>query len=99
MRIAMPDLASLVDRYRGDWADQAWLRTGDYQVTSGAQMLNLALREWGHRYVYDFEDLSTRLRSAGFTRLERVEWGKSSNPLLCGLETREDSMLVVEAAP
>lgn len=97
MRIAMPDLSALVDRYRGDWQGQAWLQTGDYAVASAAQMLNVALREWGHRYVYDFDDLAARLRTAEFTSVERVEWGRSSRPEMMRLETREDSLLVVEA--
>lgn len=97
MRIAMPDLAALVDRYHGDWRDQTWLRDGAYEITSRAQMLNVALREWGHRYVYDFDDLASRLRAAGFTTVERVESGGSAQPQLRGLETRDDSLLVVEA--
>ena len=97
MRIAMPDLENLVDHYRGDWHDQAWLRGGDYpHITSGAQMLNVALREWGHRYVYDYDELRARLLDAGFSEVVRQQWGESAHEDLRGLETRPDSLLVVE---
>ena len=98
MRVAMPDLSTLVDRYRGEWENQEWLRNGEYpHITSAAQMLNTALREWGHRYVYDVEDLRARLGDAGFGRVDQVAWGESEYRDLRGLETRPDSLLVVEA--
>lgn len=99
LRIAMPDLASLVSHYLGDWRDQAWLRDGPYaSIRTGAEMLNVALRDWGHRYVYDYDDLHHRLSTAGFTDIQRVEWGRSEHPELRDLETRPDSRLVVEAS-
>lgn len=99
LRIAMPDLALLVDRYRGQWRDQEWLRDPAYSyIETPAQMLNVALRQWGHRYVYDFEDLHHRLNTSGFSKIVRRAWQDSPHPELRGLETRHDSRLVVEAS-
>jgi predicted SAM-dependent methyltransferase len=98
VRIAMPDLDHLIDCYRGDWRDQAWLDDEAYaHIDSAARMLNYSLRSWGHKYVYGFDELALRLREAGFTQIERMAWGESDDPELRGRETRPDSLLVVEA--
>jgi predicted SAM-dependent methyltransferase len=98
LRVAMPDLSALVERYSADWRAQDWLQNPAYdEIDTPAHMLNYALREWGHRYLYDFEDLRARLQGVGFGHIERVQWGDSSEVRLRGLETRKDSQLVVEA--
>jgi predicted SAM-dependent methyltransferase len=98
LRIAMPDLASLVERYKNGWRDQEWLKDPFYlKIDTAANMLNFALRSWGHLYVYDFDDLQLRLVDAGFSKVQRVEWGVSEHEELRGLERRPDSLLIVEA--
>ncbi len=98
MRVAMPDLESLVRYYNGEWREQAWIHDHGYgHMSSAAEMLNTAMRDWGHLYLYDFRDLEQRLRGAGFARVDRCAWGQSERPELRDLETREDSRLVVEA--
>lgn len=98
MRVAMPDLESLVGYYRGNWREQPWIADHGYgDMSTAAEMLNTALRDWGHLYVYDFADLSQRLLTAGFGTVARCAWGDSAHPELKGLETREDSRLIVEA--
>jgi predicted SAM-dependent methyltransferase len=97
-RIAMPDLANLVSAYLGDWRSQDWLEDPVYSdIGTASQMLNVGFRSWGHRYLYDFDDLTLRLSAAGFSDVRRCEWGKSEYPDLGGLERRQDSMLIVEA--
>ena len=60
-------------------------------------MLNIGMREWGHEYVYDLEDLTLRLRSIGFGDVRPAPWGVSRHAELQARETRADSILVVEA--
>lgn len=97
LRVATPDLAYLVERYHGDWRDQAWLRQPEYAfIRTGAEMLNVAFRWWEHRYLYDGEELARRLREAGFDPIRRCTLGESEVPELRGLETRADSMLIFE---
>ncbi len=97
-RIAMPDLANLVSAYLGDWRRQDWLEDPVYSdIDTASHMLNVGFRSWGHRYLYDFDDLALRLSAAGFSAVSRCEWGKSEHPDLVGLERRPDSMLIVEA--
>jgi predicted SAM-dependent methyltransferase len=98
MRIAMPDLKSLVEAYLGNWRDQEWLDNPGYShIDSASRMLNAGFRYWGHRYLYDQEDLSLRLSTAGFSQIRRCDWGESDFPDLCKLERRPDSLLIVEA--
>ena len=61
-------------------------------------MLNTAFHAWGHRYLYDFDDLETRLRAAGFAEVKRCTIGDSDHTELANLETRLDSSLIVEAS-
>jgi predicted SAM-dependent methyltransferase len=98
LRIATPDLAALVRAYGGRWRDQDWVRwPGHEWVDTPARMLNAAFRCWGHRHLYDHEELVLRLGEAGFPEVRRCALGESPVPDLAGLETRADSLLVVEA--
>lgn len=98
LRIATPDLAALVESYRGDWRDQDWVRwPGHRWIDSAACMLNQAFRGWGHRHLYDEAELTAALRAAGFADVRRQAIGASAHPDLAGLETRPDSKLVLEA--
>jgi len=99
LRVATPDLEYLVERYgSGAWQDQEWLRLPEYAfIRTRAEMLNVAFRWWGHRYLYDGEELERRLRAAGFTPIRRCGYRESVVPELAGLETRPDSKLIMEA--
>ena len=97
LRIATPDLAYVVERYAGDWRDQAWLALPEYAfIRTRAEMINVAFRWWDHRYLYDGEELERRLREAGFGTVRRCGLRQSAVPELAGLETRDDSKLILE---
>lgn len=97
MRLAMPDLRYLVDRYLGDWKNQSWLQESWYSmIDSAARMLNFALRSWDHLYVYDLDELTLRLKQAGFSTVVPQVPGESVHPEFRGLEQRPDSLLIVE---
>lgn len=100
VRIAMPSLEHLVAKYASPaWRDQEWLRWPAFQfVETRAEMLNLSFRSWGHRWLYDREELHRRLVEAGFVEIADVAWGESGHEGLRGLETRRDSLLICEAA-
>lgn len=100
LRVATPDLGYLVQRYASGagWKDQAWLRLPEYQfIKTPAEMLNVVFRWWGHQYLYDADELGRRIRAAGFRDVTRHGFGASPNPELERLETRPDSMLILEA--
>lgn len=101
VRIATPDLERLVTDYRDDWRSRhEWIHWPEYAfIDSPVRMINVAMRAWGHEYLYDFGELKLRLEEAGFSDVRRVDIGQSDDPTLRGLETRADSSLVVEARP
>jgi predicted SAM-dependent methyltransferase len=97
LRIATPDLAYVVERYLGDWKDQAWLQLPEYAfIRTPAEMLNTSMRWWGHEYLYDEPELTRRMKEAGFTVVRRCALGESTAPELARLETRQDSKLILE---
>lgn len=98
LRIAMPDLDEIVQKYETNWRNQDWLSWPGFQwIKTKGQMLNIAFRWWGHKYLYNEEDLRNQLDEIGFGIITRCEWNKSSRSELCNLETRKDSKLIVEA--
>ena len=99
LRVAMPSLDVLIEKSeRGDWHRQDWLSWPEYRfVKTRAEMLNMAFREWGHKWLYDREELHRRLSEAGFTKIKDVEWGRSDSLKLRNRESRRDSLLICEA--
>lgn len=102
VRIATPDLERLAGKYadRDAWREQDWLTWPEYQfIKTRAEMFNVAMRWWGHLYVYDEEELVRRVKEAGFGSVRRCAWGASEHAELANLETRKDSTLILEASP
>jgi predicted SAM-dependent methyltransferase len=99
MRIAMPDLEQIVDAYLNVplSEDPVIKRHGFTFIKTKAEWMNMSFREWGHKWIYDFEELERRLKEAGFKSIKRYEAGKSTTLELRNLETRPESYLVVEA--
>jgi predicted SAM-dependent methyltransferase len=97
VRIATPDLDFLVELYSRDFKTQDWFPSGFEFVKTKGVAMNMAFRRWGHKYVYNEEDLTVQLLKAGFQNIERCELNKSDYPELSNLETRKESTLVLEA--
>lgn len=97
VRIAMPDLDYCVERYLNNWRDQAGLKDfGLDWIQNRCEFLNVAMREWGHQWIYNEEELRRVARYAGLTFLARREHGVSDDPMLAGREYRQDSKLICE---
>lgn len=98
VRIAMPDLDDVVQRYTSeDWlGDSDLLRMGFDWVENRCEMINVSMREWGHKWLYNEEELASVGRLAGFDLRERCAWGESDVPALNGLEYRSASKLIME---
>lgn len=99
VRIGMPSVQEAARQYHENtWAQQAWLQKYGYSwIKTRAEFINIAFRDWGHQWLYDFEELDRRLREAGFSRIERVELGESRYPELRNRETRAETTLICEA--
>ena len=96
VRISTPDLAVIIDEYRaGILAD---MPEYDWQPSSLCRMVNDSMRLWGHRFIYDEDELRAVLAEAGFGRVERVAYNRSECPELNNLESRPDlGDLIIEA--
>lgn len=98
VRIATPDLDYVVNKYLNDWKNQEWLSWQEYSyIKTKGRMINVSFREWGHKYLYNEEDLTILLKTVGFRHISRCEFKKSNYPELNDLETRKDSKLILEA--
>ena len=98
VRIAMPDLDYIIQKYVSDWKNQDWLSWPEYEfIKTRGQMINISFREWGHELLYNEEDSRNQLTKAGFRNISRCDRDKSNHAELCNLETRKDSKLIMEA--
>ena len=98
LRISCPDLDTIIDGYINDtWREQSWVKTYHYEwIESKCQMLNLNLNEtpWGHKYVYNKEELISQLVKASFNK-EDIQEESFSHSLIADLkniDTRTDGM-------
>lgn len=98
VRIAMPDLDELVRRYGAeDWrADGDMFKLGFDWVANRCEMMNIAMREWGHKHLYNEEELIRVAQIAGLRPVKRFDHGISDTNEFVGLETRNSSKLIME---
>jgi predicted SAM-dependent methyltransferase len=100
VRVATPDLDAVVQKYNSDWQNQDWMRTFGYDwLPNRCYMLNVTMREWEHRWVYNEEELRRVGLAAGFADMRRCALGVSDEPALAGLEYRTDSVVVEFTRP
>jgi predicted SAM-dependent methyltransferase len=93
LRVTTPDLKKIIALYEdrneamtlADYSRFLDEMTGRRHERA-CQVFNDFMRLWGHRYVYDEEDLSVKLVATGFRSIERHEPGDSDHVLLRGLE-------------
>ena len=99
LRVATPDLESVVDRYlHVPLSEDTIIRDFNYtDVKTPAEWMNMSFSFWGHKWLYDWEEIERRLKEAGFTKIKRRNINKSSYSELQNLETRVGTSLIVEA--
>ena len=97
VRIATPDLDVIVARYSTDeWMGSGMKRHGFHWVDNPCEMLNIAMREWGHQWVYNETELTRLGYMAGFRLVGRMAINESTEPMLANRETRPESLLILE---
>lgn len=92
MRLSTPNLAEFCKLYqfaaRGDdYLLRQWISYG-WNPSSACVMMNEEFRLWGHKFIYDGEELSLSLHRAGFNRIYQCGWRDSGHAELCELESR-----------
>jgi predicted SAM-dependent methyltransferase len=104
IRIIVPDLEIYTDSY-----DQ-FRKTGELSmpyatddarpdgIYSPAMSINRIMRAHGHQFIYDFATLETMLKTAGFNRIRKTQFGESADPrLLLDTPSRSIESLYLEA--
>lgn len=77
LRLSTPNL---------DWVLATHYRAAD---TGDCFAMNKAFRGWGHQFLYNAPALTATLRAAGFDAVRFVEYGRSDDPILTGIERHE----------
>jgi predicted SAM-dependent methyltransferase/glycosyltransferase involved in cell wall biosynthesis len=96
VRIATPDLTEIVDHYKDDYVHPDWINFDMDWTANRCERMNIALRWWGHQWVYDEEELMRIGKLVGLNVKGRYKFGESSDPMLSNREYRASSTLIVE---
>lgn len=96
IRVVTPDLHMIMVWYTNRKLD---VFAPTWEPKTPARFVNEAMREWGHQFVYDSEELVDVLKEAGFpVPFLSEEHGRSDHEALDGLEVRPNTQeLIVEA--
>lgn len=65
-------------------------------IKTRAERINVGFRYWGHKWIYDWEELERLLREAGCVKVKRMKLGESKYTSLRNLETRPKLTLIAE---
>lgn len=98
LRIAMPDLEEAVGLYNDpNWQKRPFVKKFglDFAKTN-AELLNMNFSWWGHKWLYNWEELDRRLKQANCNNIKRCKRGISNSKQLRNLETRDESNLIAE---
>jgi predicted SAM-dependent methyltransferase len=85
MRLMTPNLRSFTEDYVKRSPELFAYYRAQYGTASFAEMLNHAMRSWGHRFIYDDELLTRELSTIGFS-LETQTFNQSNSRALRGLD-------------
>jgi len=96
LRLSTPDLEFLIHQYISKKINQ-W-KNVDWTPKTPCQMVNEGLHNWGHKFVYDYNELTNVLLNCGFSSYKTVMWHESNYIELQNLECRPyNHELIIEA--
>lgn len=94
-RITVPDLDILVDCYI---KNNITYYGGGFSPPSRCDLINLGMREWGHQYMYNIEELINVHKEKGFLNTKEIKHRVSEHSSLHNIEIRGwTSEICVEA--
>lgn len=100
LRMATPDLEVTIDKYLHlPLEDDSTVKTFHLGfIKTRAERINMAFRWWGHKWLYDWDELERRLLEIGIKKkqLKRCKLRQSKHKELNNLEIRDESRLIVE---
>lgn len=92
LRLTTPDLKKIIALYQDNndaitWSEyRRYFGEATWPQERPCQVFNTYLRHWGHKYIYDEEDLTAKLLESRFGLVERYESGQSRHAALTGIE-------------
>ena len=104
IRFALPDLDELLRAYAaGDKhpdVNEAFREEFGTVFHTRGELFNIAMRAWGHTYMYNREDINLLFDRVGFIDIKSVELNQSLVPLLQNRESRPayQSSLITEGS-
>ena len=103
IRVSTPDLDTVIKYYEICRNDERRLDDFldlDWRPATPCALMNEAMHNWGHQYLYNASEIGLLLRQAGFAKCEPAPYRESKHEALRGLETRPFyGELIVEAYP
>jgi predicted SAM-dependent methyltransferase len=104
LRVIVPDGELYLSEYakylRGETANMPYASSDaeEYTIATPIVSINRIFRNHGHCFIWDYETLRLGLLQAGFTEVNRCEFGLGSDPrLLRDTPSRQVESLYVEA--
>jgi len=95
IRVATPNLEAYLGLFAGEpgalgrhyleWFTAKYL--SEVPVPRPAHVLNVAVRHWGHRFLYDRATLTDALERAGFVKVLPCAPGRSDDELFAGVDS------------
>lgn len=99
IRISMPDLDEIVQIYLNPhYKPEDFSAVMGTELLTKAEFLNVYFRWWGHQWLYNWEELERRLKTAGFLKIKQCKIGISEHKELNNIEQRTDSRLIAEVS-
>ncbi len=93
LRISMPDLGETLAAYAAG-SKMEWERAFGYDwIRTRCEMVNVAMREWGHQWLYDQKELDGLGAQTGFRLLGWPDIAGSTIERFRGVDYRADSMV------
>jgi predicted SAM-dependent methyltransferase len=100
LRISTPDLEVYIALFSQqksemqerhiEWISNNWLKRQGVNSRNEAFVLNLMMRGWGHKFLYDFTTLKLVLSDSGFSEIKSVQVKISEDENLNGIESHGD---------
>lgn len=97
VRIATLDLDVIVARYNtNDWLGSG-IKSHDYPwIDNPCEMINIIMRETGHKWLYNETELTRLGNMAGFRLVGRMAINESTDPMLSNRDTLAESQVILE---
>ncbi len=100
IRISTPDLEvhlglfapqkSTLQKDYINWIGKNWLERQGIQCFDEVLVLNLMMRGWGHKFLYDYKTLKSALAETGFTDIAKVSSKQSQDEHFKGIDKHGD---------